>query len=165
MSGVAVASHPAAATATAARPRLRRAGLADAARLCALFDHVRPDEAEPEDAMEDWLEHGGALLLEDDDGRALAAVRWTEQGEGWCIDRLATLPEERRQGYGRWLMTKVEALAIRANVPTLTLRLDEPALLPYYGRMGYRAAADGSAKRPVELVKRVGGTWQYKGGA
>ena len=154
---------------------MRRAVLSDAARLCELFRRVRPLLPEAETDMEDWLEHGGALLMEDGDGRTLAALRWAEDGDGWRIDRLATLPEERSRGYGRWLMTKVEALAIRANVPTLSVELDDPSLLPYYGRMGYRQAAQGSngtpghAREPgaapaTTLRKRVGGVWQTKAG-
>lgn len=144
---------------------LRWAGEHDAASLCRLFRRARPEEPCAEQDMRAWLEHGGALLLEDH-GRLLAALRWTERADGWRVDRVASLPEERGKGYGRWLMTKVEALAIRTNIPRLTLELDDTALLPYYARMGYRPAED-AANDPTEaerttLAKRVGGVWQVQ---
>jgi hypothetical protein len=57
-------------------------------------------------------------------------------------------------------MTKVEALAIRTNIPTLTLVLDEVRedLLAYYQRMGYSVVMQD--KRSATLSKRVGGIWQ-----
>jgi GNAT superfamily N-acetyltransferase len=158
--------------------RLRWAAYDDAARLTALWQRAYPDAPETESAMCPWLEHGGALMLEDHAGALLAALRWRETSQGWEVDRVATRPSQRGQGYGRWLMTKVEAAAIRANVPYLTLSLpaDAPASqLAYYARMGYvptetpadeatsseeDAAAD--AARRIELRKRVGGTWQTK---
>jgi GNAT superfamily N-acetyltransferase len=110
--------------------------------------------------MGDWLEHGGALFLESSTGELLSALRWREQGEGWLVDRIATLPEERGQGFGRWLMTKVEALAIRNNIPSLTLKLIGPELLAYYRRLGYRLTKEEG--EIITLCKQVGGVWQYK---
>lgn len=141
------------------RARLRWAGLADLEALCALFRTARPEQGCDEAEMAAWLEHGGAIVLEAG-GRALAALRWREEGSGWRVDPVASLPEERGHGYGRWLMTKVEAYAIRANVPTLTLDLPSVDALGYYHRMGYRRLQpeqDGGT-----LIKRVGGTWQVK---
>lgn len=146
--------------------RLRWAAEADAARLTRLWNLAREDEREdeegdaPEDeaGMRDWLEHGGALLLEDEEGRPLCGARWRWEGRGWRVDRIATLPEARGQGFGRWLMTKLEALAIKRNVPTLALDLERPELLPYYLRMGYREIASETGRRT--LLKQVGGTWQ-----
>jgi len=106
--------------------------------------------------MRAWLTSCGVLLVEDATGKPLAAVRYKSSPEGWEVDRIATLPSERGQGYGRWLMTKLEALAIRGNVKRLTLAVQEPSLLPYYRRMGYRTDADD----PLRLSKRVGGVWQ-----
>lgn len=148
--------------------RLRWATAADAGRLTRLWEqaHREDDGADPAEhdlAMPDWLEHGGALLLEDATGRPLCALRWRWAGDGWRVDRIATLPDARGQNFGRWLMTKVEALAIKRNVPTLTLTLQQEELLPYYRRMGYlETGRDGDA---VTLVKRVGGTWQRQPGA
>lgn len=106
--------------------------------------------------MRAWLTSCGVLLVEDATGKPMAAVRYKNSPEGWEVDRIATLPSERGQGYGRWLMTKLEALAIRGNVKRLTLDVQEPSLLPYYRRMGYRTDADD----PLRLSKRVGGVWQ-----
>ncbi len=145
-----------------ARARLRWAGLDDVPALCVLFHAARPDQTFEEAEMAGWLEHGGAIVLEAS-GRPLAALRWREEGPGWRVDPVASLPEERGKGYGRWLMTKVEALAIRTNIPTLTLDLPSADDLPYYRRMGYRLLrADGGEAASATMVKRVGGTWQVQ---
>jgi len=149
--------------------RLREAELSDAARLAELYTTVanaavdgstgtaaaRPTPTPQQ--MREWLTTAGVLLVEDTvTGRPLAAVRYKTAGDGWDVDRIATLPTERGQGYGRWLMTKLEALAIRGNVKCMTLDVHEQSLLPYYRRMGYRADPDD----PARLSKRVGGVWQ-----
>jgi GNAT superfamily N-acetyltransferase len=142
--------------------RLRWAALRDAERLAALWHDARPEPEAPAETMRAWLEHGGALMLEDEGGALLSALRWRDAARGWEVD-VATHPQHRGQGYGRWLLTKVEAAAIRANVPLLTLALpiDAPAAqLAYFARIGYleqRRSPEG-----LELHKRVGGTWQTK---
>jgi len=143
--------------------RLRQAALQDAPKLVRLLERARDAGVTPSEAeVVMGLEHGGALVLENGAGDLLCALCWREDGTGWRLDRVATLPEARGQGYGRWLMTKVEALAIRANIPTLSLNLDEKRddLLAYYGRMGYKSITESEGT--VELEKRVGGMWQYK---
>lgn len=142
--------------------RLRWAEFKDVADLVSLYNRARELSLETSESMTEWLEQGGGLILEDETGLMLCALRWREEAEGWQVDRIATLPEARGRSYGRWLMTKVEALAIRRNIPTLTLFLDETRedLLSYYQRMGYRLkseTADGYL-----MSKRVGGTWQFK---
>ncbi len=147
--------------------QLRWATLADAPRLVELWRAAYPDDDAQDVAA--WLEHGGALVLEDRMGRLLAALRWREEGAGWRVDRVATRPEARGQGYGRWLATKVEALAIRKNVPFLLLSLPEAdaGQLAYYERLGYRVTEESSrngAPRAAHrhLRKVVGGVWQRK---
>jgi len=148
--------------------RLRWAAAADAEPLAGLWRTGR--EADDVDAplenaagMRDWLEHGGAVLLENAQGQPQCAVRWRWGQDGWDVDRIATLPEARGLGFGRWLMTKLEALAIKRNVPTLRLTLRQPDLLPYYERLGYREESrDGDV---ATLAKRVGGTWQRQPGS
>ncbi len=145
--------------------RLRWAGEADAGRLAALWragrdaDGVDPS-GEDEVGMRAWLADGGAVVLEDDRGVALCALRWRAAEGGWHLDRIATRPEARGQGFGRWLMTKLEALAIKRAVPHLSLDLpaEHEALRAYYRRLGYREAeVDGGV---VRMRKRVGGVWQ-----
>ena len=143
--------------------RLRWAGLRDAQRVAALQALAYPDAAADGRNVRAALEHGGALLLEDRAGDLLAALCWRDRKDGWEVERVATLPAHRGQGYGRWLMTRVEAAAIRANVPTLTLTLPLDATrdqLAYYARMGYAETARDDAS--ITLLKRVGGTWQTK---
>ena len=148
--------------------RVRSAGLQDVQALAALYHRAWPEAGETSRTVQDWLERGGALVLESKGGALLCALRWREEGDGWRVDRVATPPEERAQGFGRWLMTKLEALAIQRNVPTLHLHLGEAQrdLLPYYRRMGYRVESktvEGEAEGDGVLSKRVGGTWQYQG--
>jgi GNAT superfamily N-acetyltransferase len=142
---------------------LRHAEFRDIPELLELYKTAL-GKAVSEDEMMRWLEGGGALVLENAQGKMLCALRWREENDGWRVDRVATIPEARSQGFGRWLMTKVEALAIRTNIPTLTLTLNEVRddLLAYYQRMGY----DIIDQQPEQLTlsKRVGGTWQRKEG-
>jgi ribosomal protein S18 acetylase RimI-like enzyme len=145
--------------------QLRPATIADVPRLLDLWRAAYPDAAEAGSReMMAWLGRGGALTLRNQDGRIQAALRWREEEGGWRIDRVATHPEARGLGYGRWLATKVEALAIRHAVPYLLLELprsDEQAL-GYYERMGYRRDADAAEGEAVALRKIVGGVWQRK---
>jgi GNAT superfamily N-acetyltransferase len=143
--------------------RLRSAEFKDIPELLELYQ-VALGKAESEETLTAWLERGGAFVLENAEGNMLCALRWREEGDGWRVDRVATIPEARGQGFGRWLMTKVEALAIRTNISTLTLTLDEVRddLLAYYQRMGYSVVEQH--KNSVTLSKRVGGTWQRKEG-
>lgn len=139
--------------------KLRWATSLDGGRLLELFSRARPEEPEVMAEMLGWLESGGAALLEDEGGVALCAVRWREAAEGWKLDRVCTLPEARRLGFGRWLMTKVEALAIRYNIPSLTVALPNGEMAGYYRRLGY-AVEEGD--EGLVARKRVGGTWQMK---
>lgn len=142
--------------------KLRWAGLADLPALTTLYHKARQDEQELPGDMAGWLDRGGGLVLQESDGTLLCALRWREAGDGWEVDRIATLPQARGQNYGRWLMTKLEALAIRSNIATLSLTLTSPDedLLGYYQRMGYQVTEQSGAR--VALQKRVGGVWQYK---
>ncbi|MEX2502191.1 MAG: GNAT family N-acetyltransferase [Trueperaceae bacterium] len=164
--------------------KLRWAVETDAPALLELWRAAHHEDDASDDAwheeladMRGWLEHGGAILLEDPDGAPLCAVRWRFLDRGWLVDTVATRPEAREQGFGRWLMTKLEALAIKRNVPTLTVAVHDPARLPYYHRLGYREVEADDAARlqraslvaDVEaatvLAKRVGGTWQRQPGS
>lgn len=145
--------------------KLRWATHADLAALEELLAVARPEEPEPAGSMPEWLEHGGALLLENEEGVPLCAVRWRESEGGWQLDRVCTRPEARGMGFGRWLMTKVEALAIRYNIPFLTVRLPDGEMAAYYRRLGYSIAHEpqsDSAGTGVTARKRVGGVWQFQ---
>ena len=155
----AAAATPIAPNGTAAGGvKHRWASINDDARLTALYYDSRE---EPEDAADvlDWLENGGAALLEDDRGELLCAVRWRENANGWQLDPVCTRPDARRLGFGRWLMTKVEALAIRYNIPELRVSLPDDEMAGYYGRLGYTVEA---SENGFTAHKRVGGTWQLK---
>ena len=137
--------------------KVRLAGLEDAPNVAQLLREVR-DEPTTSEEVEATLEKGGALLLESS-GTLLCALLWLETPHGWTLEQPAVAEAYRNQELDRWVLTKLEALAIQRNVPTLKMRLSDESLLPYYGRMGYRREEDGSE---IILGKRVGGTWQYK---
>lgn len=143
---------------------LRWATRADTPALKRLWDSAYPNESE---SLLAWLAHGGALLLQDPDGDLLAALPWREEGKGWRIDRVATRADVRGLGYGRWLITKVEALAIKQNIPWLRLTLpdDTDGQSEYYRRLGYTPDPDTSsdASTGIHLLKVIGGVWQRQG--
>lgn len=138
-----------------ARPRLRRAALDDAGRLAALFSSDGPAISSTE--MEQRLEHGGALFFEDAQG-PVSAVSWSDGPGGWQLSRPALRAGQAGDSHSRWLMTQVESLAIRMNIPRLSLENTDPADLHWYRRMGYEEQPGKSGR----LAKRVGGTWQYR---
>lgn len=134
--------------------KVRLAGLEDAARVARLLSETSLVTSEEVEAQ---LEGGGALLLEDRSGALLCALLWLETGRGWTLRQPAVLTKYHHQELDRWVLTKVEALAIQRNIPTLEMQLEDESLLPYYARMGYQRKEGGTL-----LSKRVGGTWQYK---
>lgn len=139
-------------------PRMRDATSADAGCLADLWARARPEAGASEQELKEWLATGRALLLEDAAGRALAALRYREENGGWRVEPIVTDPDQRGQGFGRWLMTNLEAGAIRENVAFLALDVEDPTTLSYYRRLGYRAVTDDEMK----LRKRVGGMWQQQ---
>lgn len=129
--------------------RLRRAAQADAAALADLYDCEAAQ-------MSAWLKTGSVLLVENGSPTPLAAVRWQPDRLGWLVEPIVTLPSEQGQAYGRWLMTKLEAMAIKGNIARLELTLEDPLEVPYYRRLGYSTSGDDD----LRLTKRVGGVWQ-----
>jgi hypothetical protein len=130
--------------------RLRVAGFGDAVVLAELY---RNDGT----SMQQWLEHGGALLVETAAGELLGALRWRQHQDGWWLEHPLVRPAAPQADVKRWLLTKVEALAIVRNVPALYL--DPPASpedARIYARLGYHPHEGGWLRKPV------GGTWQVK---
>ncbi len=144
-----------------APPRLRDARASDITSLARLYAVARPELALNAADFREWLSLNSTLLVEDAAGEVVAALRYGEEAEGWRVEPIVTHPDHRGQGYGRWLMTMLEAEAIRTNVPYLALQLTDPAVLPYYLRLGYRPVEDDQ----LDLVKRVGGVWQRRSSA
>ena len=145
----------------AQQAKLHTAASSDAAALAELYQIAWNDPGEDEARVQGWLGDGGVLSFVCA-GTFVSALRWREASYGWEVGRLATLPEYRGQGFGRWLTTRLEALAIQHNIPELRLTLTgaQTELLPYYTRMGYHAA---DSETPLSLSKRVGGVWQRQG--
>lgn len=137
-------------------PVMRSAASSDAAALATLWELARPAQAPSAKELLNMLHVGRALLLEGEGGELLAALHYQEEAGGWRVTPIVTHPDHRGQGFGRWLMTTLEADAIRGNVPFLLLTLPDDTTLAYYSRLGYRAQGDNE----LELSKRVGGMWQ-----
>ncbi len=137
--------------------KVRLAELEDAPNVAQFLGEVREESTTPEE-VEVNLEQGGALLLEGS-GTLLCALLWLETPHGWTLEQPAVAEAYRDQELDRWVLTKLEALAIRRNIPFLRMKLRDEALLAYFGRMGYRLEAG----RDLLLSKRVGGTWQTQG--
>ncbi len=135
---------------TATTTRLRVAGLSDTSALVKLYDETLL-------GMQQWLEHGGALLLEAATGELLGALRW-RYGDGcWWLEHPLAQPGSPQGDVKRWLLTKVEALAIVHNIPALYLEPPGDAEdARTYARLGYLPITGG------RLGKQVGGTWQVK---
>lgn len=139
--------------------RLNRAGMADAPRLAALAGPDAEKDGTGRSVLDDCLEYGGALWFGGDDG-PVSLLCWREVQGGWELRPVRVAPGHDHFSHSRWLMTQVEALAIRMNVPRLAMTLTEPADVDLYRRMGYETEGH-SAER---LVRRVGGTWQLRRG-
>ena len=137
--------------------KVRLAGLGDAVDIMRLLSETNVAVTTAKE-VEENLEQGGALLLESKAGTLLCALVWLEAEHGWTLRQPAVLEAYRDQELDRWVLTKLEALAIQRNIPTLKMRLDDESRLSYYARMGYRLEGDDT----LLLSKRVGGTWQYK---
>ena len=136
--------------------KVRLAGLGDASVIAQLLNENRDELTTLEEVM-GTLEQGGALLLEDNAGELLCVLMWLEAPHGWTLQQPAVLGRYQHQELDRWVLTKLEALAIQRNIPFLKMNLGDESLLPYYERMGYRLEEDS-----LSLSKRVGGTWQTK---
>lgn len=133
--------------------RLRLAGLSDTSALAELY-RQRCNES---GAIEQWLEQGGVLLLEAANGKLLGALRWRYGDGGWWLEQPLTPADSSQDDIKRWLLTKVEALAIVHNIPALYLEPPEDAEdARTYARLGYLPITGG------RLGKQVGGTWQVK---
>ncbi len=139
-------------------PRLhvKRASLGDAPRLAGLL-RTREGEQLTGAQLSDCIEHGGALYFEDEHG-PVSVLAWQESPAGWDLLPAGLREDQDDDGHERWLLTQVEALAIRLNVPRLSLEPLEGTDPGWYRRMGY----EQESTRSPRLVRKVGGTWQYR---
>ena len=149
--------YPLTEDASLPRMRLRRASIADADKLAALAAGAGTPDARQ---LSERIEHGGALYYEADQG-PLSLISWRDVAGGWDLAECSAVGGEDVQGHTRWLMTEVEALAIRLNVPRLSVTPSDEDGAARYRRMGYEPDADNSGR----LSKRVGGQWQFRAAA
>ena len=125
--------------------RLRTATFGDRARLDTLYDLARGDGGHE---VLPWLEQGGALLIEADDGRALSALLWREDGGGWHLDRIATVPDR--------------SARTRAPVLEAPLPAGEPIVRDCLGplsRSGGDARRGSAQRRERRLRPTTGSHW------
>ena len=139
--------------------KVRLASSADAVNIAHLMNEIGSKPTTFEKVFGN-LEQGGALLLEDGSGTLLCVLMWLEAPHGWTLQQPVVLERYRNQELDRWVLTKLEALAIQRNIPTLEMDLEDNSLLTYYERMGYRLEKEDN----LLMSKRVGGTWQTKRG-
>lgn len=133
---------------------LKRAGPADAEWLAGFASgEAGPGAAE----LSDCIEFGGVVWYETD-GNPVAVLCWREISGGWELRPIELRDASRDTPHDRWLLTHVEALAIRHNIPSLTIQLTDLGNLDYYQRLGYEPEFPGSRR----LHRRVGGTWQLR---
>ena len=102
-----------------------------------------PPSAAPSETVETVrrrLERGGAVVAESDD-KIVGFALYELQSDGLVyFSRLSVLPEFRRRGIGRALVTDIERRAVAANARGVRLgaRLQLPHLVARYEKMGYR---------------------------
>lgn len=131
--------------------QLLRATPADADRLAASGWTAQVSSAQ----LSGCIEFGGVIYFEDDSG-PLVMLCWREAAGGWELRPVVARPGRPGTPHDRWLLTHVEALAIRHNVPFLIMQLADSADAGYFQRLGYEPEFPGSSR----LIRRVGGTWQ-----
>lgn len=92
---------------------------------------------EQEDMIDRYLDRGDMYVLEEN-GKALASIVVTDEGEGTLeIKNLAVDPASQRLGYGRKLIDYVEE-RYRSVYHTLSVGTgDSPLTIPFYERCGF----------------------------
>ena len=92
---------------------------------------------EQEDMIDRYLGRGDMYVLEEE-GKAIAAIVVTDEGEGTLeIKNLAVAPEAQRQGCGR-MMIDFAADRYRGRYHTLIVGTgDSPLTVPFYERCGF----------------------------
>ena len=140
--------------------RVRWAGTGDLPQLEELYQEAGDDDGNDLTWEAGLFDEGGALLLEDADGQVISAVRWSHDGEGWRVGRVCTRAAAQELDCDRWLLTKLEAGAIRHNVPRLLIALPDGEHRDYYRRLGY--TVEENVDGTFTARKRVGGVWQLR---
>jgi len=92
---------------------------------------------EQEDMIDRYLDRGDMYVLQEN-GKALASIVVTHEGEGMLeIKNLAVLPALQRLGYGRKMIDYVEARYRSAYHTLLVGTGDSPLTIPFYERCGF----------------------------
>lgn len=97
--------------------------------------------------VEQELQKAKALVVEIKN-EIIACVFYQPKGNSIYVDRLAVLPEFRKQGIGKMLMCEVEKLATELGFTKLSLsvRIELTDQQKYYSKMGYKLSVYKSHK-------------------
>ena len=90
------------------------------------------------DDVRQAMRRGGAVLVWEGD-RAVASARFRLDTDALYVGRVAVLPQHRRRGIGRRIMTFMEALALERGYRSVRLgvRMQLPGNLAFYQKLGY----------------------------
>lgn len=92
---------------------------------------------EQEDMIDRYLQRGEMYMLSDE-GKTLAVIVVTDEGEGTLeIKNLAVSPQVQRKGYGRALIRHVEQVYGGRYRTLLVGTGDSPLTIPFYERCGF----------------------------
>jgi GNAT superfamily N-acetyltransferase len=111
----------------------------------------------PESVREDLAAGGGALAWLD--ATPVGCLRLVSELDSLHVRRVAVLPEHQGRGIGRALMAWAEREAAGRGQAAVSVgvRLALPGNLAFYGRLGYRAAAEHAHpgyERPTWVTMR-----------
>jgi predicted GNAT family acetyltransferase len=117
-------------------PQTRRARLRDAAILHRIYQNVSWMRLDSAADWRDRLRREPTWVVEED-GRVVAAARWTKRyGQVVEVGGVATDPERRRRGAATSAVLAATAPALSAGL-TPVLCFQDPALAPLYLNLGY----------------------------
>lgn len=117
-------------------PQARRARLRDAAVLHRIYQNVSWMRLDSAADWRDRLRREPTWVVEED-GRVVAAARWTKRyGQVVEVGGVATDPERRRRGAATSAVLAATAPALSAGL-TPVLCFQDPALAPLYLNLGY----------------------------
>lgn len=111
-----------------------------------------------------FAEGAGGFVALDNGGKVVGCVGFRPDGAATLtLNKLATLPEVRGQGYGQKLVQAVEETAQRGGFRRVLLAVSQYNLevIPFYKRLGYVASdevyafAHPNSPKPVVLMKQL----------
>ena len=138
-------------------PMIREYHSADEAAVIALWsacDLIRPQNDPCKDIARklrvnpEWF-----LVAESTDSEIVGSVMAGYEGHRGWINYLAVAPAHRRGGYGRALMAAAEQRLRAAGCPKINLQVrpENPGVIAFYERLGFRVEGAVSLGRRLEI--------------